>query len=102
MNVDTGASVASSTNNYSCPSAFTASVIPNTDDENTLSEIVQSVLNGAVYGDLSIAALKQFPGIKLELIYQIPKQKYSFLLPHQSLLERKLSNLRSSVLSQMN
>jgi len=89
MNVDTGASVASSTNNYSCPSAFTASVIPNTDDENTLSEIVQSVLNGAVYGDLSIAALKQFPGIKLELINQIPKQKYCFFVA-TSTLARKI------------
>ena len=85
MDVDTGASVASGKTMYACPSAFTASVIPNTDDETTLSKIVQSVLNDAAQNDLSVAALRQFPGIKLELINQIPMQKCSFFVASSKL-----------------
>ena len=75
MEVDVCPSVTPSSTSASLR-AVAASIIPNIDDESTLSEVFQSASDVAKYGDLSISALKEFPGVKLELINKIPKQNY--------------------------
>ena len=75
MEVDICPSVTPSSTSASLR-ALAASIIPNIDDESTLSEVFQSELDVAKYGDLCISALKEIPGVKLELINKISKQNY--------------------------
>ena len=84
MEVDVSASVT--------PSGISL-IIPNIDDESTLSEVFQSASDVAKYGDLCISALKEFPRCKVGVNQQDFKTKLLSFCRHIEACERDICGI---------
>ena len=92
MEVDICPSVTPSSTSASLR-ALAASIIPNIDDESTLSEVFQSASDVAKYGDLCISALKEFPRCKVGVNQQDFKTKLLSFCRHIEACERDICGI---------